>query len=92
MTVSTTNNYVVGQLVYLSIPSTYGMFQANGLTAEIIAVNGLDLTLKIDATQFDAFVSPSVGQEQPGTASPAGSRNIFNISYVPFHSEGNFGN
>ena len=92
ITVSTINSYVVNQLVYLSIPQSYGMIQANQLTGEILATNGTNLTLNIDSTQFSPFVVPATGKEMPATASPAGSRNLYNTSYVPFHSQGNFGN
>lgn len=91
---TTENNYVVDQLVYFSVPSTYGMFQINGLTGQILTVDGTNLifTVSINSTDFDTFVTPSVGQEQPATMSPAGSRNIYNATTVPFHSKGNFGN
>ena len=81
------NVYVPKQLVYLSVPFSYGMYQANGLTAEIIAVNGNDFTVAIDALQFDPFVIPPSGAEQPAMLAPAGGRNIYNFTTLPFHSE-----
>ena len=95
ITDSDENSYIVGQAVYLSIPATYKMFQANGLTGVITAINGNDFTLNIDSTQFDTFVVPSTGKEQPATISPSGSRNLeFNNSAnkVPFQSLNNIGN
>ncbi len=80
------NIYVVGQLVYLSVPFDYGMFQANSLTAEIIEINGSNFTVAIDSTQFDPFVVPVGNVERPATLSPAGSRNIYNFTTVPFRS------
>lgn len=92
MTTSTTNNYVVGQLVRLFVPSDYGMIQANGLTAPVLAVNGLNLSIDIDSTYFDTFVTPATFQPQPASAAPAGCRNIYNTQYEPFHSVGSSGN
>lgn len=83
--------YIVGQLCYLSVPFDYGMFQANALTVEIIEVNGNDFTVQLDTTQFDPWTSPS-GLAQPATLAPAGSRNIYNFTTLPFHSESNTGN
>ena len=85
VTVTTSNNYVVGQIVHLTIPSDYGMIQADQLNGKIIAINGLQFSLNIDATQFDAFVTPSSGV-MPASLSPAGSNNIYNFNFVPFHS------
>jgi hypothetical protein len=97
VTVSTTNQWTVGQLGYFSVPSSYGMYQINTQTAEVIAVDDTNLTLtfSLNASGFDPFVVPSSG-EQPATISPSGSRNLTNFNQtivtVPFHSEGNFGN
>ncbi len=94
VTVSTPNKYIVGQLMYFSIPFDYGMFQLNGMTGQISAVDPTNLIFKvsINATQFDPFVIPSGGIE-PATASPAGSRNTLNYTTLPFHSiNGSAGN
>jgi hypothetical protein len=80
------NIYVVGQTVYLSIPFTFGMYQANALTVEIIEVNGFNFSVNVDSTQFDPFVIPAFGKEAPATLSPQGSRNIYNFTTLPFHS------
>ena len=88
------NIYVVGQSIYLSVPFSYGMFQANALTVQIIDINGSDLTVALDTTQFDTFSAPSPNFmiPAPATLSPAGSRNIYNFTNLPFHSVGNSGN
>ena len=72
----TPNTYVVGQLIRLSVPATYGMFQANGLTGAIVKIVGLNFSVNIDSRQFDIFSIPPLGEEQPATFSPAGSRNL----------------
>lgn len=90
------NTYVIGQLVHLSVPSSYGMTQADQLTGKIIAINGLDFTLNVNAQQFSAFVVPDPNSlptpSQFATLAPAGSRNIYDTLQEPFHSLGNFGN
>jgi hypothetical protein len=95
ITNSAENTYIVNQLVHLSVPASYGMVQANQLTGQIIAINGVNFTVDIDATQFNPFVIPATGMEQPASLAPAGSRNltIDNFSrLVPFQSLGNSGN
>jgi hypothetical protein len=94
ITVEESNTYIVGQMVKLTIPSDYGMFQADQRTGVIVAINGLNFSVNIDSTQFDTFTIPPSGiyRERPASLSPAGSRNIYNTLAVPFRSEGNFGN
>jgi len=89
------NTYIVGQTIRLNIPITYGMFQANGLIGTITAINGLNFTLNIDASQFDPFVVPSGNVEQPATIAPNGSRNLqWNNTSAPvaFQNLNNIGN
>lgn len=86
VTVEEANNYIAKQLVCFSVPNDYGMFQINGKTAEILEIDGQNFTVSIDATQFDPFVTPLTG-EKPAMLSPAGSRNLYNFTTVPFHAE-----
>lgn len=89
------NTYIAGQLVKLNVPITYGMFQANGLTAEITQVSGSDLSLNIDSRNFDTFSIPALGTLQPASLAPSGSRNLaFNneTNRVGFQSLNNIGN
>lgn len=92
VTVSETNSYVAGQIVYFSVPPTYGMYQINGLSGEIISISGQDFTIDIDTTTFSAFSIPVGNRRRPASLAPAGSRNLYNITTVPFHSAGNYGN
>ncbi len=94
VTTNTANSYVIGQIVKFSVPFDYGMFQINGLSGQILSVDGTNLifNIGINTTQFDTFTSPS-GLAQPATISPAGSRNIYNLNQVPFQSKnGGVGN
>ncbi len=93
--VTQSNTYIPGQLVRLTVPKSYGMFQANQLTLKILMVVGNDLYLDIDSTYFDPFVVPMSTAETPASLAPAGSRNLeFNNStnQVPFQSLNNRGN
>ena len=93
--VTESNTYIPGMLVRLTVPSSYGMYQANGLTGQIIFVSGLNFTLNIDSSQFDPFVVPAITDEQPSSMAPAGSKNLtFNntTSRVGFQSLNNQGN
>ncbi len=94
ITVSTANNYQPSQLVRLNIPSDYGMSQAAGLTVEITAVNGNSFTMAINSTNFDPFVVPTqtIFTLAPASLSPAGSRNSYYQTSVPFHSLSGAGN
>jgi hypothetical protein len=89
------NTYIIGQNVRLNVPATYKMIQANGLVGTIVAIGNNTLSLNIDSTLFDQFVTPAAGQIQPATVAPSGSRNLqFNnlTNQVPFQSLNNIGN
>ncbi len=92
--ITASNTYIVGQLVRLTVPYNYGMFQANNLTAQIIATGSSTLSLDVDSSLFDAFSIPPSG-EQPASLAPAGSRNLQygnTTGQVPFQSLNNVGN
>ena len=93
--VTEANIYIPGMLVKLLVPSSYGMYQANGLTGKILFVSGLNFTLNIDSTQFDPFIIPGSGQT-PASMAPSGSQNLeFNNStanVIPFQPLNNQGN
>jgi len=82
------NTYVVGMLVTLTVPQSYGMQQANDLTGQIINILGNNFTLNIDASNFDLFVIPpsSPTPTIPASLSPGGSRNLYNITADPFRA------
>ena len=94
VTVIEENTYIAGKIVYFSVPSSYGMYQIDGLSGEIILISGQNFTINIDTSAFSAFAVPSSQSEviKPATLSPAGSRNLYNFTTVPFQSLGNFGN
>lgn len=89
------NTYIVGQLVKLTVPITWGMFQANGKVGKIIQIGVSTMSLNIDSSQFDAFVYKPTSVDSPAVLCPAGSQNLqFNntTGQVPFQSLNNIGN
>src|SRR5258708_38210677 len=65
------NTYQVEQLVRLTVPVTWGMYQANGLTAKILGVNSSTMALAVDSSQFDAFVYLPSSVDAPASLAPA---------------------
>lgn len=93
--VTEANTYIIGQVVRLQVPISYGMFQANNLQGQILDINGLNFSLDIDSTLFDVFSVPSGNVQQPASLAPSGSRNLQfnnNSGQVPFQSLNNIGN
>ncbi len=89
------NTYVLGQLVRLTVPKTWGMYQANGLTGKIIQIGVSTMSLNIDSSLFDQFVYNPTSNETPASLAPAGSQNLTfdNLTNsVPFQSLNNIGN
>jgi hypothetical protein len=94
-TVTEANTYRSKQVVRLTVPITYGMYQANGLEASILDVGSSTMTLDVDSRLFDTFSIPAAGQIQPATLAPSGSRNLQfdnTTRQVPFQSLNNIGN
>jgi len=89
------NTYVEGQLVRLTVPKTWGMFQANGLTGKILTIGASTMTLNIDSTLFDAFIDGSATKETPASLAPAGSQNLSysnQTNQIAFQSLNNINN
>jgi len=90
VTVSTAHNYVVGQKIHMSVPSSFGMVELDQVDAEIVAVGTYTLTIDVDTSGFTAFAFPASTASPTtrlfATASPAGSRNIYDVDNVPFRS------
>lgn len=94
---SDVNSYIPGQSVILTVPSTYGMNQANGKAAKILSIDDLDFYLDIDSRAFDVFVTPGAGNTiaRPASLSCYGSTNLQfdnTTSKVGYQNLGNFGN
>ncbi len=100
VTVSIAHEYVVGQLVHFSVPSSFGMSEINQLTGRVTAVGTYTLTVNIDSSNFTTFAFPATALTPTvalfATLAPAGQQVIasgnplvqvgYNVSYVPFHS------
>lgn len=86
------NTYIQGQLVRLTIPYSFGMYQANRLTGKVIDNDGVNITLDIDSSGFDPFMLVS---GQIASIAPAGSQNLTLDNFtklVPFQNLNNIGN
>lgn len=89
------NTFQQGQLVRLTVPITYGMFQANGLIGQVISNISNVITLDLDSTRFDIFTVPSGVVLTPASLAPNGARNLTidnTTRLVPFQSLNNRGN
>ena len=65
ITTSTTQNYVVGQIVRILIPAQYGSFQLNNQQALVISLpSTTQVEVAIDSTHYDAFISSPPTQSQ----------------------------
>lgn len=58
ITTSANHNYVIGQLIRLIIPSSYGSTQLNGLTGYVVAIPAANqISVTIDSTQANQFIA-----------------------------------
>jgi len=62
VTTSVNHGYVAGQSIRLSVPSQFGMTQANGLLVDIVQVlSASTFSISLSTTAFSAFVYPGPG-------------------------------
>lgn len=100
VTVSVAHNYVVGELVYFSVPQSFGMQEISGLTGKIVDVDTYTMTVNIDSSNFTAFAFPASADVPTtrlfATLGPAGQRTQqnyltgaqtgYDFNYPPFHT------
>lgn len=90
VTLGVTHDFVVDQLIELTVPSEMGMVEMNGLTGKVTAVSSANntITLDIDSSGFTAFAFPTSAAAKGNFASvaPAGQRNSYDVDSVPFRS------
>ena len=78
VTLSVTHGYEVGEYVYFTIPSSFGMVEMNGLTGQITAIDTTanTVTLNINSSAFTAFAFPTSATAAAGSSfanmAPAG--------------------
>jgi hypothetical protein len=102
VTTSTNHNYVVGQLVHFSVPSSFGMSQINQLTGQITAVGAVNspgtglfntFTVNINTSGFTAFAFPASSGSPTttlfATVAPAGQQ-VQNLGFPPVQTGYNF--
>lgn len=88
------NTYLIGQLVRVTVPYSFKMWQANGSVGRVINVTGNMITLDIDSRYFDSFSNPNDGSG-PASLAPFGSQNLAfdnTTAQEPFQSLNNSGN
>lgn len=97
---SVQHQYVVGQKIHLSVPSSFGMVEADQQQVIITAVTAYTITTDMDSSAFTAFAFPA-SSASPGavlfaTLAPAGqstqvdpitgAQTGYNFTYAPFHT------
>jgi len=75
VTTSFDHNYHDGLIVRLDIPPKFGMQQANGLTGEVVRIDGTHFAINIDTTNFDPFIIP-IGALQVAQVVPVGENTL----------------
>jgi hypothetical protein len=88
VTFAVAHNFVVDQLLYFSVPAEFGMVEISGQVGKITAVGTYTVTVDINSAGYSAFAFPASGDVPIAfaMAGPAGQRNAYNVSSVPFHS------
>lgn len=93
VTVSKIHRYTVGQMLTFSVPTSFGMSEIDGKTGRIVAVTDYTFTVDINSTPFSVFAFPEDSlvpvTQLFATVAPAGQRNEYNVTTVPFRT-GNF--
>lgn len=86
VTTSVDHNYVIGQAVKLLIPPSYGSFQLNGQTGNVIAIPAANqVTVTINSTKSNAF---AIGP----TTTPAQIIAIGDVNSGPINAQGRMNN
>jgi hypothetical protein len=60
VTTAVTHGFVVGNQVQFLVPQQWGMVQMNGLKGLVLSITSNTLTVNIDSSQFNPFITPSV--------------------------------
>lgn len=80
VTFSEEHTYTPGEILSFRVSPSYGMFQMNNRQGKVLSITDLTVTMDIDSSFFDAFVTPSSAGAYPAMAVPAGS-GIIPASY-----------
>ena len=81
ITTSVNNNFVVGQNVRTVIPWNYGTRQLNEQSGLVIALPAANqVTINIDSSKYDSFISNPLGPTTPAQIMPIGDFNSGNIN------------
>lgn len=98
VTLSQIHNYIPSQLVRFSVPSSFRMTEIDSMTGLVTDVTPYTLTVSIQSINFTPFAFPASNPSSPfpqtyknslfATLSPAGGRNEYNLTSIPFQSTG----
>ena len=99
VTTSQVHDYVVGQLLKLTIPAQFGMVELDQVTVEVVAVSAYSFTISANTSAFTTFAFPA-STASPNiafaTVAPVGQRaqydpindvtTGYNFTEVPFRN------
>jgi hypothetical protein len=86
ITTSVNHNYVVGQSIRLTIPLTYGSYQLNEQTGNVLSIPSANqVNVSINSSKSDTFVIGS-------TTTPAQIMAIGDVNTGPINATGRTGN
>jgi len=79
ITMTVAHGFTVGQKVKLTVPSAFGMVEADGLTGNITAISTGTITVDIDVSTFTAFAFPLTAAVPftPALVTPVGENNLY---------------
>ena len=80
ITTSQAHDYVVGQLLKMSIPDAYGMTELDQVTVEVVSVSTYTFTISANTSAFTAFALPASTASpniEFATVGPVGQRTQF---------------
>lgn len=70
VTCSEEHDFFLYELVTLHVSKYYGMVQADGMTAKVLALDSTTITLNLDTTSFTPFVYPISEELEKQTTPP----------------------
>lgn len=96
---SQAHDYVVGQLLKLTIPAQFGMVELDQITVEVVAVSAYTFTISANTSAFTTFAFPASSASPNiafATVAPVGQRaqydpitdvtTGYNVTSIPFRN------
>lgn len=73
VTFTATHTYTPGEILSFRVSNAYGMYQMNNLQGRVLSTTNTTVTLDIDSSSFNPFVTPSSTGAYPAMAVPSSS-------------------